>query len=244
MNILSLKHKPLSLVWLEPHRIQAGDHRRALAGMPTEDELAQALVALPEGPTSWVIDDLWAPTILLRDIVELPAGAEAREAFFKWRYQQSLALEGTPTVQAHPLGENAWLLAGMPEATRDAWLRVSTGLARPMHSLVPRWLWIYNRMAPTRERPGMLLSLCPTEDGDRFTGSLVAWGRDLALMRQWSEPLDAKGWTQERVLPTAAYLQRESRYPQDLLVWGAPHWPEGPIPHQILPPVIPVQEVC
>jgi hypothetical protein len=209
--------------------------------MPPEDALAQALASLPEGPTVWIVDDLWIPAILLRDMVEIPGGAEAREGFFKWRYKQSLAMEALPTVQALELGENTWLLAGMPEETRDAWVRLATAMSRPIQKLVPRWLWIYNRLAPGRDRPGMLLSLCPAGEGT-YTGSLAAWGRNLALLRQWAEPADPEAWTQERVLPTAAYLQRESRHPQDLFIWGAPRWPEGSIPHTILPGEIPAQE--
>ena len=87
----------------------------------------------------------------------------------------------------------------------------------------------------------MLLSLCPAGDG-AYTGTLAAWGRNLALLRQWQDPAPPEAWIQERVLPTAAYLHRESRSPQELLVWGAPAWPEGPLPARLLPPEIPAQE--
>lgn len=243
MSILSLRPKQASMVWLEPHRVHVGGQSRPLAGPVTEDALAQALASLPPGPTTWVVDDGYIPTVLLRDIVELPAGTEAREAFFRWRYTQSMALEGPQHVQALDLGENAWLLAGMPQALRESWLQTAQSMSRPIRSLMPRWLWIYNQLAPGREVPGMLLSLCPQTDGG-YTGTLAAWGRQLVLLRQWSEPASAEAWIQERVLPTAAYLQRDARSPQEIHLWGASHWPECPIPVRLLQPEIPAQETC
>jgi hypothetical protein len=61
-----------SLLWLEAHRVIAAAHRRPLNGVPTEDQLALALAALPPGPTRWVVEDLWTPSILLRDLTEFP----------------------------------------------------------------------------------------------------------------------------------------------------------------------------
>ncbi|WP_306601141.1 hypothetical protein [Geothrix sp. 21YS21S-2] len=229
------------MVWLEPHRVHAGGRERAISGPLTADTLVMALGDLPPGPARWVVDDAWIPSVLLRDIVELPAGIEAREAFFRWRFGQSLALEAPQAVQALSLGDNAWLLAGLPEATRETWIQASLTLGRPIRSLLPRWLWLYNRLAPSREVPGMLLSLCPAREG-AFTGTLAAWGRHLALLRQWTDPATPGAWIQERVLPSAAYLHRESRSPHELLVWGAPDWPGLGIPRRILPPDLPDRE--
>ncbi len=230
-----------SMVWLEPHRVHAGGQARALSGALTVDTLVMALGDLPPGPARWVVDDAWIPSVLLRDIVEIPAGTEAREAFFRWRFAQSLALEAPQAVQAASLGDNAWLLTGVAEATRGDWVQASLTLGRPIRSLQPRWLWLYNRLAPSREAPGMLLSLCPAGDG-AYTGTLAAWGRHLALLRQWHDPAPPEAWAQERVLPSIAYLHRESRPPQELLVWGAPAWPGCGIPCRILPQEIPARE--
>jgi len=231
------------MVWLEPGRVHAGGQFHPCADLPQGDELARILGVLPAGPTRWVVDDLWIPTLLLRDIVEIPPGTEAREAFFRWRYSQDLLLEGPQFVQALALEENAWLLAGMPQALRDGWVQAAAAAGRPMHSLVPRWLWLFNRLAPTREVPGLLLSLA-ARDGDLFTGTLAAWGRGLALLRQWNEPAPAAAWNQERVLPTIAYLQRDARSPQDLHVWGPAHWPDCGLPIRIIQPEIPAQEIA
>jgi hypothetical protein len=187
------------------------------------------------------VDDLWGPSLLLRDIVTLPAGTDAREAFFRWKFSQSLALEAPHSVQALDLGDGVWLLAGIREELRESWLQMSVRLARPLHSLLPRWLYLYNRLAPSRELPGMLLSLCP-HPGGGFTGTLAAWGRTLTLLRQWADPADPETWQQERVLPTAAYLQRDSRPPQELWVWGTGSWPEPGLPLHIIQPEIPTQE--
>ena len=241
MNAFRLGSPQASMVWLEPHRVHAGGQTRSISSPLTEDVLVMALQGLPAGPTHWVVDDGWIPSILLRDIVEIPAGFDAREAFFKWRYAQSLALEAPQSVQALSLGENAWLLAGMPEETRDTWINASLTLGRPIRSLIPRWLWLYNRLAPTREVPGMLLSLCPAGE-DAYTGTLVAWGRGLTLLRQWTEPATAEAWIQERVLPSSSYLARDARSPHELLVWGAPAWPECSIPSRVLQREIPAQE--
>jgi hypothetical protein len=230
-----------SMVWLEPHRVHAGGQTRALGAFPDEDQLAQVLSSLPPGPTSWVVDDLWTPSVLLRDFVELPSAAEARDAFFRWRYAQHFALEDPQSVQALEVEGASWLLVGMPQTLREAWLQLALRLGRPIHALVPRWLWIYNRLSPNLQAPGMLLSLARDEDG-YFTGTLAAWGRTLTLLRQWNEPAAPEVWMADRVLPTAAFLQRENRSPQELMIWGARTWPEGSLTSRLLPFEIPVQE--
>jgi hypothetical protein len=227
------------MVWLEPRRVHAGGQFHPFSG--ATGELARILGSLPMGPTEWIVDDAWVPTLLLRDIVELPAGAEAREAFFRWRYGQDLVLEAPQFVQALALEENSWLLAGMPQQRRDEWVQLAAAAGRPMRQLQPRWLWLYNRLTGTREHPGLLLSLS-AEDQGQYTGTLAAWGRNLTLLRQWTEPAGADAWCQERVLPTIAYLQRDGRPPQELHVWGAAHWPDCGLPLHIIQPEIPAQE--
>jgi len=227
------------MVWLEPRRVHAGGQAHPCSGTP--EELGRILATLPPGPTEWVVDDDWVPSLLLRDIVELPAGTEPREAFFRWRYAQDLVLEAPQYVQALALDDNAWLLAGLPQQRRDPWIQVAAAAGRPMRRLQPRWLWLYNRLAATRDMPGLLLSLSPQEDG-LFSGTLAAWGRNLILLRQWSEPASAENWNQERVLPTIAYLQRDTRPPQELHLWGARQWPDCGIPVHLLQPEIPAQE--
>ena len=74
MSILSLRPRQASMVWLEPHRVHAGGTQRALSGPLTGEALAPALANLPPGPTHWVVDDAWIPSLLIRDIVEIPAG--------------------------------------------------------------------------------------------------------------------------------------------------------------------------
>jgi hypothetical protein len=211
----------------------AGAHRRPLTGLPTEDQLSQALTALPQGPTRWVVDDLWTPSVLLRDLTELPKGAEAQEAFFRWRFMQALALEAPHFVQALEVEPGTWLAAGIREDFRETGLQLSLRLDRSLHALTPRWLHLYNLLAPALNLPGMLLSLSPAEPG-QYAGTLVAWGRTLCLLRQWSEPLSVEGWVEERIAPSAAFLQRESRTPQQLFIWGAASWPEGNLPVRIL----------
>jgi hypothetical protein len=222
-----------SLLWLDSHWIKAGAHRRSTSGIPTEDQLAQALAALPQGPTRWVIEDLWAPSVLLRDLVELPKGSEAQEAFFRWRFAQSLALEEPYFVQALEVEPGTWLAAGIREELRDSLLQLGLRLDRTLHGLTPRWLHLYNLLAPTLTMPGLLLSLSPAGDGC-YTGTLVGWGRTLCLLRQWTEPLDPQGWNEERIAPSAAFLQRESRSPQQLVVWGAPAWPDSGLACRLL----------
>lgn len=241
MSAFRLRPSQASIVWLEPHRVHAGGQTQALGTFPDEDQLAQVLLNLPQGPTKWIVDDLWTPSLLLKDFVELPSGADAREAFFRWRYAQHLALEEPQSVQALEVDEASWLLVGMPQSLRESWLQLALRLGRPIHALVPRWMWIYNRLAPTLHAPGMMLSLSPAEGG-YFTGTLAAWGRTLTLLRQWNEPASPEAWMEERVLPTAAFLQRENRSPQELLVWGTRAWPEGTLAPRLLPFEIPAQE--
>jgi hypothetical protein len=229
------------MLWLEPHRVHAGGQFLPFPGAPGIEALGRVLAELPAGPTHWVVDDAWVPSLLLRDIVELPKGAEAREAFFKWRYGQELAAEGPQHVQALALEGSAWLLAGMPQELREAWIGVASAAGRPMRRMQPRWLWLYNLLAPSREVPGMLMSLSRQDDG-MYTGTLAAWGRSLTLLRQWPDPAGAEVWVQERVLPTVAYLQRDGRTPQEAHIWGAPHWPDCGLPLRVIPGEIPAQE--
>ena len=219
-----------ALLWMESHRLWAGPQRRPMAGPPDGDGLAQALTALPEGPTTWVVDDLWAPALLARDIAELPSGSDAREAFFRWRFQQAFGGEAPWSVQAAQLEDGPWLLSGMPEATRDAWVALAQHLNRPIASLQPRWLWLFNRLAPELDAPGMLLSLSRAGNG-RYAGSLAAWGRGLCLLRQWEDPLAPEAWNEERIAPSVAFLARESRSPQAAYIWGAEGaWPSFGLP--------------
>lgn len=241
MSLLQWKPRPTSMIWLEPKRVHAGSSAKSMEAFPSEDQLAQILSAAPQGGTRWVVDDLWTPAVLLKDFLELPHGLEARDTFFRWRYAQHLALEEPQSVQALQVDEAAWLLLGMPQEVREAWLALGLRLGRPVHSLIPRWLWVYNQLAPGRTVPGMLLSLCADEDG-AFTGTLAAWGRTLTLLRQWNEPASPEIWMEERVNPTAAFLQRDARPPQELLVWGASDWPAGTLEVKILPIEIPAQE--
>lgn len=241
MSGLSFKAPPAPVIWLEPHRLLGGGRSLPLEGLPGEERLGSLLASLPQGPTAWIVDDLWAPSILVRDVVTLPTGAEARESFFKWKFTQSLALEAPHAVQSLNLGEGTWLLTGIQEDLRERWLQTALRLGRPVHSLLPRWLYLYNRLAPTRELPGMVLSLCPHPEGG-FTGTLAAWGRTLTLLRQWNEPATREIWQQDRIAPTTAYLQRESRPPQELWVWGADAWPDAGLPLHLIQPEIPVQE--
>ena len=231
---MTLRRRTRSLLWMEPHRIWAGQHRRPLQGQPNEDQLAQALTALPEGGSSWVVDDLWAPAILARDIVEVPSGGEAKEAFFRWRFHQAFNAETPWSVQATKLEDGPWLLSGLSTPSRDAWVALATRLNRPITSLQPRWLWLFNRLAPSLDLPGMLLSLSPSGDG-RYAGTLAAWGRNLCLLRQWDEPLSPQAWNEERIAPSAAFLQRENHNPQLVHIWGAEgEWPYMGIPVQRL----------
>lgn len=233
MRLPFLQAPTASLLWLEAHRIHTATHRRPLAGPPTEDQLAQALSSLPQGPTRWVLDDLWTPSVLLRDLTELPKGAEAQEAFFRWRFNQTLALAEPHFVQALETEPGTWLASGIREEFRESLLHLGLRMDRTLHGLTPRWLHLYNLLAPTLNLPGMLLSLSPVGQG-RYAGTLVAWGRTLCLLRQWTEPLDPQGWNEERIAPSAAFLQRESRTPQSLAVWGASAWPETGLPTRIL----------
>lgn len=231
---MNLGRRARALLWMENHRLIAGPHRRSLQGLPTEDQVAQALTAMPEGASAWVVDDLWAPALLARDIAELPSGGEAREAFFRWRFQQAFGAETPWAVQAVHLEDGPWLLNGIPEPTRDAWVALAARLGRPIVSIQPRWLWLFNRLAPTLDLPGMLLSLTPSGDG-RYSGTLAAWGRGLCLLRQWEEPMTAAAWNEERIAPSAAFLQRDSRNPQLIHIWGAAgEWPYLGMPVQNL----------
>lgn len=234
---------PLQSLWLEGHRLRAGEPpevrwERPLTAPPSEDQLAQALTALDPGPTAWILDDLWAPCLLVRDVAELPEGTEAREAFWRWKFQQAMALETPHAVQSLQVEPGLWLAAGIREDWREAWMTLAQRLERPLHSLQPRWLHLYNRLAPRVEHPGLLLCLTPAGQG-RWSGTLAAWGRTLTLLRTWSEPADAPAWQEERLAPTIAYLQREGRSPQSLHVYGAPVWVSPDLPVVLLDEMAP-----
>jgi len=241
MRLLSIKASQGNVVWVEPNKLVIGGRIRAIDGLPTEDQLAQALTSIPAGPTKWILDDIIAPSVIVKDIVEVPKGAEARESFFKWKYSQSLAVEGAHSVQGLSLGEQGWLLSGMPLGIQETWINLAAKLGRPIHAMLPRWLWLYNRAAPTRDKPGLLLSLCQT-DKDKFTGSIATWSRTLSLIRQWPDAASIRSWMSDRIGPTVAFLQRDGGAPMEFLIWGPDDWPSGPIPNKVFQSVIPSQE--
>ena len=241
MKFFSFAPSQGNVVWIEPNRLVAGGKVVVTGDIATEDQLAIALNSLPAGPTKWILDDLIAPSIIVKDIIEVPNGAEAKEAFFRWKYCQVLSLEGVHAVQGISLGEHGWLLSGMPLAIQESWLALATRLGRPAHAVIPRWLWLYNRAAPTREKPGMLLSLCQTNPGN-YTGSIATWGRLLTLVRQWPDEAPVGAWITDRIEPTVAFLQRDGKTPMEILVWGPEDWPDGSLPHQVFQSIIPSQE--
>ena len=77
MSLFSFGAKTASVLWIEPHRLHTESGDRGIHssnGFPSEDELAQALTNLPPGPTQWIVDDLMAPSVLLREGVCLRHG--------------------------------------------------------------------------------------------------------------------------------------------------------------------------
>ncbi|MCL1892840.1 MAG: hypothetical protein FWG02_01215 [Holophagaceae bacterium] len=241
MKLFSLKPSIGSVVWIEPNKLVAGGKVITTTGLPSEDQLAQALTHLPAMPTKWIIDDNIAPSMVVKDIVEIPKGTEARESFFKWKFSQALAIEGNFAVQGLSLGEQGWLLSGIPFDLQETWINLAAKMGRPLHLLIPRWLWLYNRVAPTREKPGMVLSLLKTVD-DKYTGSIATWNRTLSLLRQWPDATEIPNWISDRIEPTLAYLNRDNRTPAEILIWGPMDWPVGTIPHKVFQSEIPNQE--
>lgn len=241
MKFFPFKATMGSVVWIEPNRLMAGGKVIATNGLPNEDQLAQALTHLPVMPTKWILDDIIAPSMVMKDIVEVPKGTEARESFFKWKFSQSLATEGSYAVQGLSLGEQGWLLSGILHDLQEKWINIAAKMGRPLHLMVPRWLWLYNKAASTREKPGMLVSLFQTEE-NKFTGSIATWSRTLTLLRQWPDAADIQSWTSDRIEPTLAYLHRDGRTPSEILVWGPDDWPAGTIPHKVFQSEIPNQE--
>jgi hypothetical protein len=240
-RILNMKPRQASMVWLEPGRVHAGGAVLPFPGGDPGPVLARGLAGLPPGPSCWVVDDDWIPCLLVRDLAELPAGTEAREAYFQWRFSQILGAEPARFVQALPLGGSLWLLAGVAQELRETWIHAAAAGGHPIRSLVPRWLWLYNRLAPSFQAPGLLLSLRPDGSGG-YSGTLAAWGGQLGVLRQWTDPASPELWNQDRMLPTLAYLQREGHPAREVHLWGAQAWPELPLPIRILPVEIPAQE--
>ena len=241
MNLFSFKATQGNIVWIEPNKIVVNGRERTADEIPSEGQLTAALNSIPPGPTKWILDDALTPSALVKDIMEVPRGSEARDAFFRWKFGQVLAVDGQYSVQGVPLGEHGWLLAGMPLDLQDAWTNLAAKLGRHVHAMVPRWLWLYNRVAATREMPGMLLSLCHSGNGE-YTGSIVSWWKTLTLVRQWSDAAPAGSWISDRIEPTIAFLQRDGKTPMELLVWGPDDWPKCPLPHKVFQPAIASQE--
>ncbi len=230
-----------SIVWLEPNVIRVNGQRFETGDMPGRDETLSALAALPPGPTTWIVEDLWAPSLILKDLYELPPTAEAAEGLLNWRYCQHYGLTDAQFVQSLSVDGATRLLVGMPSERRDGWLHLGLQAGRPVHSLIPRWLWLYNLLAPSRSGPGMLLSLREDLEGS-YSGTLAAWGPTLALLRQWQEPATPDVWLEERIYPSAGFLQREGRSCPELLVWGTKDWPACPLHTHLLPADIPLRE--
>ena len=241
MNTIKLGSKYASIVWMESKRVCVDGNRYSFSEVDMVQQLAKAVAQLPLKQTCWIVDDTLVPTLLLHGIVEIPVDAETRNAFFCWRYSQSLGLDSSQIIQALNLEKDVWLLFGIPQQQFDIWTQSAKMASHSIRKLIPRWVWLYNRLAPTREVPGMLLSLSASDD-ELFTGTLAAWKGNLVLLRQWTDPVSIETWNAERVLPTIAYLQREKCSPQELCVWGSDYWPDCGICTQIIQPEIPTRE--
>lgn len=241
MNIMSLRSKYASTIWLEANRIYASGQFHYFSENSMLEEIAETLKKLPVTPTHWIVDDALMPSLLLHNVNEAPPDTDTKNAFFNWHYNQSLCLDSPHFVQALNVEENTWLLVGLHQDLMDSWLKLADSANRPICSLMPRWVWIYNRLASTQEAPGLLLSIT-SSDNKTFTGTLVAWGKNLVLLRQWQDPITIDDWNNERVIPTIVYLQRESCLPRELNVWGSADWPDCGIPIKIIQPEIPTQE--
>jgi hypothetical protein len=239
---MSLRLKHASTVWLEINRIYAGGQCYYFTENSMLEVITKALHALPAAPTYWIIDDLIMPALLLYNVTELPQDAVTRDEFLNWRYHQYLCLDLPHFVQSINIEQDTWLLVGLRQELMDTWLKLAESINRPIYSMMPRWVWLYNRLAPTRESPGLLLSIA-SSDGKSFTGSLIAWKKNLVLLRQWHDPISIDKWNDERIIPTIAYLQRELCSPAELNIWGSANWPDCGIPIKIIQPEIPTKEL-
>jgi hypothetical protein len=242
MNIMRSRSKYASVVWIEPKRVCVDSKYYNFCEKDTLHQLSQVIAPLPFKQTYWIVDDALVPTLLLHGITELSPDSRTRDAFFSWRYSQILGLDTPQIVQALKLEEAVWLLSGVDRQQFDTWNQLSIIAGHHICKLLPRWAWLYNRLAPTREVPGILLSLSAA-DNETFTGTLVAWKNNLFLLRQWTESASVDVWNMERVLPTIAYLKREGCSPQELCVWGSTCWPDCGIYTQIIQPEIPSREI-
>ena len=241
MSIMSLRSKRASVVWVDSNYICADGSCHSFFEANMMQQLVQVMVALPIKRTSWIIDDAWAPSLLLREIIEVPSDTSVRESFFRWRYTQDLALDIPMVVQSLDLGSNIWLLSGIQQGHLDTWNQLAKTSGCSICRLMPRWAWLYNYLAPTLEVPGLLLSLAAVGN-EMFTGTLVAWKDSLVLLRQWTDSAPIEVWNNERILPSIAYLQREGCLPQKLYIWGSSHWPDCGISIQIIRIEIPTWE--
>lgn len=237
-----MKQKYISIVWIESGSARVGGNWHNISETDATQQLARAISMLPFKKTRWIVDDTLVPSLLLRELVDVPKSAEMRDAFFSWRYSQSLGLDDSQFVQALNLEKDTWLLSGIQQQKLDIWSQSAMIAGHSINQLVPRWVWLYNRLAPTREFSGILLSLGTLGNGT-FNGTLIAWKDSIVLLRQWTDYVSIEEWNRDRVCPTIAYLQREGYSPQELHVWGSDYWPDCGISTKIIQPEIPVREI-
>ncbi|MFZ9361644.1 MAG: hypothetical protein ACO25G_03755 [Holophagaceae bacterium] len=216
-----LDQKQSGAILIEPSRILINQISYPSSLSQIGECIEKALLDIPPHPCRVILDDFIVPSYLIESIEDLPSDSESQSAFFLWRYQQLSAVNSEFKVIAHPLNGKGWILSGMPFSLVETIEETLQSLGFQASSIVPKWCYLANHLfVTTKEEPSCLISLSASEHG-RYRGTVIAWNDSLNLFRQWSEEANLQTWSQERIYPTLAYLERTwSRKPK-LYIYGS-----------------------
>ena len=229
--------KHASMVWLEPRRVHAGGQFHPFPAPRPRTSWPGSWQGLPPGPTRWVVDDAWVPTLLLRDIVELPAGAEAREAFFKLALHPGPA-PGRAPVRPGPRPGRERLAPGGHAPGPPGELGPGRRRRGPAHA--PPRAPLALALQPAGAHPGGARACCcpcaPPGDG-AYTGTLAAWGREPppAAPVDRARPPPRPG-TRSGCCPPSPTSSGTPARPRNSWCGAPPHWPDCGMPVRILQP--------
>ena len=202
-----LDQKQSGAILIEPSRILINQISYPSSLSQIGECIEKALLDIPPHPCRVILDDFIVPSYVIESIEDLPSDSSAVNSEFK--------------VIAHPLNGKGWILSGMPFSLVETIEETLQSLGFQASSIVPKWCYLANHLfVTTKEEPSCLISLSASEHG-RYRGTVIAWNDSLNLFRQWSEEANLQTWSQERIYPTLAYLERTwSRKPK-LYIYGS-----------------------
>jgi len=82
MDIIKNGSRYASIVWLGLDSVRVEGKCNHFSETDIIQQLAEVMISVPFKQTLWIVDDTLVPSLLLREIVDVPKSAELRDTFF------------------------------------------------------------------------------------------------------------------------------------------------------------------